>query len=138
MKAIVGGDLDSDRYDRLAARVASHDELDSAITAWTEQRIRWDIAKQLQAAGIPAAAVTRPAERIDGDINTADWGLWPMVEHPQMGGVRVDGEPVHFSKTDWSIESSAPTLGQHNRLVFGKLLGLTDADIDDLVDQEVI
>ena len=87
---------------------------------------------------MPAAAVRRPAERIDGDIATSAWGLWPMVDHPAMGGVRVDGQPVRFSATDWSIADGAPTLGQHNRSVFGDLLGLSDGEIDDLADQGVI
>ena len=33
----------------------------------------------------------------------------------EMGDVRVDGIPVHFSETDWSIERGGPCLGEHNR-----------------------
>ena len=76
--------------------------------------------------GSPAAPVTRPRERIDGDLNTAGWGLWPMVEHTAMGGVRVDGQPVHLSRHDWRMERGAPLLGEHNDYVFGELLGLSD------------
>ena len=41
--------------------------------------------------------------RIDNDPNTAAWGLWPTSHHTLMGDVRVDGLPVHLSKTDWEI-----------------------------------
>jgi crotonobetainyl-CoA:carnitine CoA-transferase CaiB-like acyl-CoA transferase len=92
-------ELDDPRYDTLAGRLADQDRLDEVIGSWTAGRVRWDIARDLQAAGVPAAAVTRPSERIDGDVATAGWGLWPMVDHPVIGGVRVDGQPVRMSKT---------------------------------------
>jgi crotonobetainyl-CoA:carnitine CoA-transferase CaiB-like acyl-CoA transferase len=131
-------ELDDPRYDTLAGRLADQDRLDEVIGSWTAGRVRWDIARDLQAAGVPAAAVTRPSERIDGDVATAGWGLWPMVDHPVIGGVRVDGQPVRMSKTDWWIEQAAPTLGQHNRLVLAEVLGLSDAEIDELDEQGVI
>ncbi len=124
--------------DTVEGRLAGQTRLDEAITAWTTTRIRHDVARDLQAVGVAAEPVLRPAERIDGDRATNAWGLWPMVDHPVVGGVRVDGQPVHFSVTDWSIEQAAPTLGQHNHQVLSGLLGLSRAEIDDLADQGVI
>ena len=82
--------------------------------------------------------MARPAERIDGDPNTADWGLWPTVTHQAMGEVRVDGLPVHLSETDWTMTRGAPCLGQDNDEVFGKLLGLSAGEIDELRAEGVI
>jgi benzylsuccinate CoA-transferase BbsF subunit len=139
LKSVIGDEvLNHHRLDSLAGRVAGHDELDQRLTAWTSERTRWAAASELEAAGVPAAVVTRPAERIDGDIATSHWGLWPMVDHAAMGGVRVDGYPVHLSKTDWSIDDGAPTLGQHNQIVYGKLLGLSDDQLAELAEQKVI
>ncbi|MGH9301773.1 MAG: CaiB/BaiF CoA transferase family protein, partial [Acidimicrobiales bacterium] len=84
----------------VAGRVARQEELDRAIGDWTQTQDRFDAAARLQASGVPAAAVTRPQERIDDDPNVAVWGLWPEVDHPAMGRVRVDGLPVHLSETD--------------------------------------
>ncbi len=122
----------------VAGRAAREDELDVAITEWANERNAFAAAAQLQAAGVPAAAVTRPAERIDGDPNVAAWGLWPEVDHPAMGPVRVDGIPVHLSETDWEIRSPAPLLGQHNDLVYGDLLGLEPDEISKLREDGVI
>lgn len=138
LKSVVGDPtLDDAVLDDLAGRLGHQDRLDDALQRWTKDLVRWSVAEELQAAGVPAAAVRRPAERIDGDIATTSWGLWPMVDHPEMGGVRVDGQPVHLSETDWSIEHAAPTLGQHNQYVLGDLLGLAQSEIDDLADQGV-
>lgn len=130
--------LDDDRFATLAGRVATQDELDRAMAKWCAGTNRWDIETDLQALGVPAAAVRRPGERIDGDIATGAWGLWPMVDHPAMGGIRVDGQPVHFSATDWAITAGAPTLGQHNHHVLGGLLGRSSEEIERLEDEGVI
>ncbi|MFT7599463.1 MAG: benzylsuccinate CoA-transferase BbsF subunit [Acidimicrobiales bacterium] len=122
----------------LDGRVARHDELDDAVSAWVGERTRWEVEDLLQTVGIPAAAVRRPAERIDADPATASRSLWPMVDHPAMGGVRVDGQPVRLSETDWSITRAAPMLGQHNAYVFGELLGLSQTEIEQLADDGVI
>ena len=117
------------RFATLAGRLAEQDALDAAVSGWTRTRERFATAQALQAAGVPAAAVQRPGERIDADANTQAWGLWPTVVHSKMGRVRVDGLPVHFSKTDWRIERGAPCVGEHTDLVLRELLGLDDAEL---------
>jgi crotonobetainyl-CoA:carnitine CoA-transferase CaiB-like acyl-CoA transferase len=76
--------------------------------------------------------VARPGERIDQDPETQAWGLWPTVVHAKMGRVRVDGLPVHFSKTDWRIERGGPCVGEHTDEVLRELLGLGDAELAEL------
>ncbi len=111
------------RWDSCAGRLREQAELDRRLGEWTASFDRFELAAALRAAGVPAAPVQRPAERIDDDPTTSDWGLWPTVTHARMGRVRVDGIPVHFSRTDWVIERGAPCLGEHNDVVFGELLG---------------
>jgi benzylsuccinate CoA-transferase BbsF subunit len=118
------------RFATLAGRLESEDDLDRLVGAWTAGRDRFEIQAALQRAGVPAAAVQRPEDRIDHDPGTAAWGLWPTVHHREMGDVRVDGIPVHFSETDWVIERGAPCLGEHNDVVFGDLLGHEKDELD--------
>ncbi|HUP76251.1 MAG TPA: CoA transferase [Acidimicrobiales bacterium] len=127
-----------DRYATLVGRLEHEDELDLAIDVVTRSWNKFDLAARLQAVGVPAAAVQKPAERIDADVNTAAWGLWPTVHHREMGEVRVDGEPVHMSETDWVIARGSPCLGEHNDQVFGELLGMTSSQIDDLRTEGII
>ena len=55
-----------------------------------------------------------------------------------MGAVRVDGLPVHFSRTDWEIRRGAPCLGEHNEEVLGELLGLSSEEVARLRDEGVV
>jgi crotonobetainyl-CoA:carnitine CoA-transferase CaiB-like acyl-CoA transferase len=112
------------RFSSLEGRLASEDELESLMANWTQLRQPGETAASLQAVGVPAAEVETPPQRVDEDENTAAWGLWPTTRHAEMGEVRVDGLPVHFSETDWEIDRGAPCLGEHNDYVLGELLGI--------------
>lgn len=126
------------RWSTCENRVTAEDELDRRVGEWTGSHDRYALASALRRAGVPAAAVQRPAERIDGDPASSDWGLWPTVTHSKMGDVRVDGIPVHFSKTDWSIARGAPCLGEHNEIVFRDLLGHSDDELEQLRNSGVL
>jgi crotonobetainyl-CoA:carnitine CoA-transferase CaiB-like acyl-CoA transferase len=120
------------RFAERAGRLAAQDELDRELTAWTHERDASAAARALVDAGDPASVVARPEERIEHDPNTSAWGLWPEVEHRAIGRVRVDGLPVHLSRTDWSMTRGAPCLGEHNEQVYGDLLGLPAREIEAL------
>jgi crotonobetainyl-CoA:carnitine CoA-transferase CaiB-like acyl-CoA transferase len=122
----------------LAGRLTSQAALDVNLGAWTRGFEKSALARELQAAGVPAAPVARPGERIDQDPSTAAWGLWPTAHHTKMGDVRVDGLPVHLSKTDWKIERGAPCLGEHTELVLGRVLGLSPDDVAKLRAEGVV
>jgi benzylsuccinate CoA-transferase BbsF subunit len=127
-----------DGFDRLAGRLADEDRLDELIAGWSVEHDKKTLSAQLVGAGIPAAPVLRPQERVDGDPRTEDWGLWPTVDHSAVGPARVEGLPVHLSLTDWHLERGAPCLGEHNAYVIGDLLGRSADEIEALTDAGVL
>jgi crotonobetainyl-CoA:carnitine CoA-transferase CaiB-like acyl-CoA transferase len=126
------------RFATAQGRLAAQDALDAALGAATRKHEKYTLARALQALGIAAAAVAKPAERIDHDASTSEWGLWPTSTHSKMGSVRVDGLPVHLSKTDWKIERGAPCLGEHTELVLNRVLGLSADDVAKLRAEGVV
>jgi benzylsuccinate CoA-transferase BbsF subunit len=118
-----------DRFAGLAGRLAAEDELDDLISQWSAGNDRDDSVAALRARSVTASIVATPEDRIEHDAATADWGLWPTVTHAEIGRVRVDGIPVHMSETDWVIERGAPCLGEHNREVFGDILGVSEDEL---------
>ena len=123
-------DLDS-RYD-------AQDELDRCLASWTAARSKFDVQQTLRSAGVPVAPVMKPEERIDLDPSSGDFGLWPTVRHAKMGDVRVDGQPVHFSKTDWQLSRGGPCLGEHNEEVLTRILGYSSDEVAALREEGVI
>lgn len=122
----------------VAERLDRETELDSKMASWTQGFDKFELSDRLQKVAVPAAPVRKPHERIDEDANTSDWGLWPTVNHTEMGEVRVDGIPVHLSRTDWQMHKASPCLGEDNHYVFGELLGLSDREIDELREEGAV
>ena len=119
-------------------RLTDQDRLDELIATWTLGQDKFALEDQLRQLPIPAAAVQKPAERIDRDPTTEAFGLWPTVTHTEMGEVRIDGNPVHLSRTDWQMKRGAPCLGEHNEEVFAELLGKTPDEVATLKQEGVI
>ena len=120
------------RFAEPASRIAAQDELDAHLGAWTSERSKYATEALLLEAGVPVAPVQKPEERIDIDPSTGDFGLWPTARHREMGDVRVDGQPAHFSQTDWDIDRGAPCLGEHTEEVLTRVLGLDPAEVQQL------
>jgi benzylsuccinate CoA-transferase BbsF subunit len=130
--------VDDATFADVAGRKAHEDALEDKVGEWTAARNKFDVQKKLIAAGVPAAAVQKPGERIDHDLDTEGFGLWPTVRHAKMGDVRVDGLPVHLSKTDWHMARGGPCLGEHTEEVLTNLLGLSTAEVAELREQGVV
>jgi benzylsuccinate CoA-transferase BbsF subunit len=127
-----------EKYQSLNARLEHQDELDQAISGWTSLFNKFEVATTLNAISIPAAAVQKPNERIDQDPSTESFGLWPHVHHTKIGDVRVDGQPVHFSKTDWQSSKGGPCLSEHTEEVLTNLLGYSNQDVKLFVAEGVV
>jgi crotonobetainyl-CoA:carnitine CoA-transferase CaiB-like acyl-CoA transferase len=55
-----------------------------------------------------------------------------------MGLHHYEGPPFLFSETPSNITRPSPCIGEHNELVFKELLGLSEADYEQLVEDGVI
>jgi len=122
----------------VAGRRAAEDALDADLAAWTATQDRDAVVARVRGAGVPAAPVKRPPERCDTDPDNQAWGLWPTITHSKHGQLRVDGQPVHLSATDWRIRRGGPVLGEDNERVLTEVLGLTTAEVGRLAAEGVI
>jgi crotonobetainyl-CoA:carnitine CoA-transferase CaiB-like acyl-CoA transferase len=126
------------RWSALSGRLGGQDELDALLNEWCGARSKFDVQRQFQAAGVPAAAVQKPEERIEHDPSTAEFGLWPSVRHSKIGDIRVDGLPVRFSATPWSIARGGPCVGEHTEEVLTDVLGLSAEEVATLRKDGVV
>ena len=138
LRTVVGESVNDARFVTLAGRIEFQDDLDARIGAWAQAQDRDVSVARLKAVGIPVSIVAQPRDRIDNDPATAEWRLWPTVHHTAIGEVRVDGLPMHFEKSDWSITQGAPCLGEDNDYVLGSLLNFDATEITELRSEGVI
>ncbi len=60
------------------------------------------------------------------------------VEHPTLGSIPLVHQPVRFSGAERAFQRPPPGLGEHTRELLASLLGLGDAEIQALADDNVI
>ena len=128
---------DDERFADLAARKRHEDELDGIVSVWTASHDRWELADQLQDAGVAAAAVETVADALERDPQLASH--YQTVRQPWAADIpiTVQGEIIRFNGRPVELRP-APRMGQDNRFVCCELLGLSDADYDELVADCVI
>jgi crotonobetainyl-CoA:carnitine CoA-transferase CaiB-like acyl-CoA transferase len=113
------------------------DEIDEHLRSWTRAHDHRELAATLQRAGVPAGPVLDSVE-LHEDRHLWEWGYWWKLNHPEVGERILPGMPVKLSAVPELNYSPPPDLGQHNREVFGGLLGLSDDEIGRLIEEKLI
>ncbi|MFA7586470.1 MAG: CoA transferase, partial [Novosphingobium sp.] len=126
------------RFGDQPSRFANQDALDPLLGAACAQRERYDLMHRLQARGVPASAVQRSEDVVEHDPQLAQSGIFFELDHPVIGRAKFEGMPIRFSKTQTEFWRSAPLLGEDNHYVFTELLGLSEDDYQEYVDEGVI
>ncbi|MFA5375397.1 MAG: CoA transferase [Dehalococcoidia bacterium] len=125
-----------ERFVDLAGRLAHQDELDRMIEKWTIGYDHIELANILQSHGIKAGAVLDAADLVN-DPHLKERRFFEEIEHPEAGKHIMPGISWKMSRTPGRIESPAPCFSEHNQYVFGKLLGMSDEEIEKLAQEGV-
>lgn len=120
-----------------AGRRAAQDEIDAALRPWFASRDREKTVAELLAAGVPAGVVADPRAARENPQMAAR-GFFEKVVHPVIGELDVPGLPFRYASVERWLRNAAPTLGQHNREVLGRIVGLDDETLDQLEASGVI
>ena len=112
-------------------------EVDALVSAWTLRNGKQDIMERCSAADITCGVVKDIGEIIT-DPHIRARGRLQDIEHPTAGKMVVLGSPWWIDDKPLGIDAPSPSLGQHNELVYGELLGLSAQEIAQLKEQEVI
>ena len=133
----VFGVLGHRRVRRRPGRLNRADELDAAIANFTADQVAEVLMLDLQAVGVRAGYVASGLE-LATDPHLAGRGFWKLMARDHVGVLPHPAAPYRVGEEPFDIDCPAPTLGQHNRELLGDLLGLSDAEMDDLEREGII
>ena len=120
------------QLDSADGRIAHQDVVDAELGAWTASQEKYQLMDQLQSAGVRCGAVQSAQDRLETDQQLAHRGMFPRLEHPLLGEHRFEATPIRMSGTDPALLPRWPLLGQDNAYVLKDLLGMDDAEVDEL------
>lgn len=132
-------DMASDpRYLTHSARGANQDELDGLIEEWTRTKTIDEVDELMQQYGVPAGKIFRAEEMLD-DPHFKARNAIVDVESERFPGLKMQNIFPLLSKTPGEIRWPGPEkLGQHNKEVYGELLGFSDAKLEELAEKGII
>jgi crotonobetainyl-CoA:carnitine CoA-transferase CaiB-like acyl-CoA transferase len=125
------------RFATPLSRRKNRDALNAVVAEWTVRFEPHELARDLQARGVPAAPVLAPSDLLRDPALEAS-GFFQYVDHPLAGRHPYPSFPALLDGKRLPITRVGPLLGQDNQYVLSKILGLSDAEIERLKKNGVI
>ena len=125
------------RFSSAAARKGHEDDLDRIVGEWCRGRDRWEAVQALQAAGVPAFPSVSSAD-LRADPHLAAREAFHTFEHPEVGAKAHFRVPWRWTGRRNGTGCRAPCLGEHTDGVLRDVLGLTEEEIADLAEREIV
>jgi formyl-CoA transferase len=129
---------DDARFDTHFARGENQEELEGIVSAWAGQHTAAEIDRVLNEAGVICGPIYTIADIFEDEQFKAR-GMLLKHEDPEFGEYVGPGIVPKFSETPGEVRWSATwEEGSHNRDVYGGLLGLSDDELAELKEQNVL
>ena len=125
------------KFSNLQGRLKNANELDEHIRAWTSTLDAYVVMETLQAAGVAAGVVQRAPDTL-ADPQLKWFGSVIELEHSVAGPRLYPGVPFKMSGASPGQSTPAPLLGQHTEEICCDLLKMSDEEIRQLLDADVL
>lgn len=112
------------RFATNAGRIANRETLVPRLEAMFRTRTVADWLERLRAAEVPAAPVNN-LDQAFAEPPVAEREMIVEYDHPEVGRVRLPGNPIKMSDATGTPSQPAPRLGEHTEAVLGELLQLS-------------
>ncbi len=126
-----------ERFSTLSGREEHAEELNQLLEQWTAKHTPGEVMNLLQQAGIPAGAV-EDANDLANDPHLKARNFFIPVKHPVLGKVMADNTPIRLSRTPARLRRAAPLLGQDDHYVYRDLLGITEQELSQYIEEGII
>lgn len=126
------------RFGSLKERQKNADELDRIIETWTNEREAPAVMDALQKAGVPAGVMQDVEDLLLRDPHLREKGHWVSVPHPEAGKLVGEGWGFRFIGGPLPKFERPPLLGEHNDHILGKILNMSEEEINQLIIDGVI
>lgn len=130
--------LENELFDTNFKRCENHAALKIEIEKWSTQFTVDECFSMIEKVGVPVSPINDLFRVTEDPHIVEDREMFVHVNHPEIGDMRVNGNPVKLLDTMPKIEKPAPLLGQDNEDVYGRLLSFDKEKLDNLKATGVI
>ena len=124
------------RYADNAGRVQHEEELDAAISAWTESMDSETALTRLEEARVPSGPIYSVADMFVDEHFKARGLFEEVIVNGKT--LKIPGMVPKLSRTPGRTDWAGPEVGAYNKEILGGLLGIADDDLKKLQDDGII
>ena len=125
------------RFDTLAHRAEHGDEINGIVAAWTSSLTADEITARCVEHDVPVGTAYSAAD-IFADPHMAERGDLVPIDDPVIGPVRQQAPFPAADQEPRRLALGAPRLGEHNKEVWCGVVGLSEAELEDLTARGVL
>jgi crotonobetainyl-CoA:carnitine CoA-transferase CaiB-like acyl-CoA transferase len=125
------------KFATMNGRLQNVDELDRNITEWTSGLEAREVMDRMQDAGVAAGVVQRAPHTL-ADPQLEWMGAITELDHPVAGKRLYPNVPFRMSGASGFQSTRTPLLGEHTDEICRDLLGMTDSEIQQLLEQDIL
>lgn len=131
-------DLAEPQWEDQFYRRDNAEHLFDVLDDWAKDYSVSELMEGAQLRRIPYAMV-RPPEALIDDPQLNARGFFSDIQHSELGRrIRYPGGPFFFTVTPWRIARRPPLLAEHNSAIYQAELGMSDAEMAQLVRDQII
>jgi benzylsuccinate CoA-transferase BbsF subunit len=126
-----------DRFSTFKGRKLHEVEISRHLESWTTLHSPHEAMARLQEVGVRAAAVQNIADLLV-DPQMQHRGHYSVIPHSEAGDMTYE-EPIYkLQRVPARLRTAAPIMGQDNDHVLKEIVGLSEAEIDELISGRVV
>jgi len=125
------------RFDTLAHRAANGDEINGIVAAWVASLTADEVTARCVEHDVPVGTAYSAAD-IFADPHMAERGDLVPVDDPVIGAIRQQAPFPRLARNPAPLPVGAPRLGEHNKEIWCDLVGVSEAELDDLTARGVL
>lgn len=130
--------ITDERFLTVPLRVKNNKIQKKYIEEWTMQRTVAEVVEIVLGKGIPAGPIYNVQQITEDNHIAAAREMFVEVNHPVIGPMKVNGNPIKLMDMMPRINYPAPTLGQDNESILKDMVGITDKEYQELIAKKVI
>ena len=130
--------ITDERFLTVPLRVKNNKIQKKYIEEWTTQHTVSEIVDLMLSKGIPAGPIYNVKQILEDKHISGAREMFIDVDHPVIGPMKVNGNPVKLMNMKPRVNYPPPTLGQDNEQIFECFLGMKKDEIAELREEHVI
>jgi CoA:oxalate CoA-transferase len=129
--------MNEPRYSTRENRTKNMEEVDGLVQAWCQENTVEEVFAILKEFGVPCSPLPT-FDQVANDPHLLSREMIVEVDQPVSGKVKLSGSVYKMSKTPGNRKMRVSDVGEDNKEILGRLLGIDEQEMQKLKEEKII